>query len=88
MQLHHHATMMWAHWGVPCRSSLLAAALQAGPGLSMLQSTRPIDRMRYQAKLLFDHFDGDKTGTAQAYAKGDTVKPAGSLCGTCSCGTH
>lgn len=31
-------------------------------GLGMLASSRPIDRLRYQAKLVFDHFDQDRDG--------------------------
>jgi hypothetical protein len=35
-------------------------------GLGVLQQTRPIDRLRYQAKLVFDHFDTDNDGRSTA----------------------
>lgn len=34
----------------------------AAPALGILQKTRPIDRLRYQAKLIFDSFDTDADG--------------------------
>ena len=42
---------------VQCRTSAGLA-----PGLDMLRSSRPIDRLRYQARLIFDKFDLDGDG--------------------------
>lgn len=30
--------------------------------MGLMQKTRPIDRLRYQARLIFDHFDADEDG--------------------------
>lgn len=39
-----------------------SGASGAAAGLGVLKAAAPIDRLRYQAMLLFDHFDADKDG--------------------------
>lgn len=53
----------------PCAASASAAGSLGGAGgLNVLQSTRPVDRLRYQAKLLFDQLDTEGKGQAPAAA--------------------
>ncbi|KAG2425101.1 hypothetical protein HXX76_014010 [Chlamydomonas incerta] len=82
---------------VSVRASAAAAAPLPGgggsslSGLSILQNTRPVDRLRFQAILVFQHFDTEKTGrlspeqltTYEAYsaerfgaAAAEAMKPA------------
>ena len=55
------------------------AAAAVGGGRALLQASEPIDRLRYQAMMLFDHFDADKDGEA-ARARGACF-----LCVRCLC---
>ena len=54
-------------------SSSSSSPSSSRPGLSALApgSTRPIDRLRYQAKLLFEYFDKDQDGRSGSRVQGD-----------------
>lgn len=46
-----------------CRMGTATPSTSTSPGvLGVLQKTRPVDRLRYQAKLIFDTFDTDGDG--------------------------
>jgi hypothetical protein len=47
--------------------AVLAGA--APSGLGLLTSTRPIDRLRYQAKLVFEQMDKDGDGESVTHAE-------------------
>jgi len=51
-----------------------SASSGAASALGVLQATRPIDRLRYQAKLIFDYFDQDRDGQLSATQVGQYVE--------------
>lgn len=50
----------------PSSSSSISSGSSSAGGVSLLTSAEPIDRLRYQALLVFEHFDTAKAGQLTA----------------------